>query len=161
MIVRLVTSSTMPVVRLSSVRRISPVPPTCETVRSATHEPPEFVIRAQVAWPSASTVVFVGHQAAGTRGQLLIDGAPSVRIFGEFIDVACSVKHIESLSAHADRDELVSWISRISQPPTKTYIVHGEPSAAESMCNEIETRLNWPVDIAIHGETVRVPSKLD
>ena len=115
----------------------------------------------QVLPQSNSTVVFVGHQAAGTRGQLLIDGAPSVRIFGEFIDVACSVKHIESLSAHADRDELVSWISCISQPPTKTYIVHGEPSAAESMCNEIETRLHWPVDIAIHGETVRVPSKLD
>jgi metallo-beta-lactamase family protein len=104
-----------------------------------------------------STVVFVGHQAMGTRGQLLSNGAQSVRIFGEFIDVACSVKHIESLSAHADRDELISWISRVSQPPKKTYIVHGEPAAAESMCNEIETKLHWPVDIAIHGETATVP----
>ncbi len=105
-----------------------------------------------------STVLFVGHQAAGTRGQLLIDGAQSVRIFGEFVDVQCSVRHIESLSAHADRNELIEWISRVPRPPKMTYIVHGEPAAAESMCNEIETRLGWRVDIADHGETVTVPS---
>lgn len=115
----------------------------------------------QVLPRTDSTVVFVGHQAAGTRGHFLINGARSVRIFGEFIDVACSVKHIESLSAHADRDELIAWISRVSRPPKMTYIVHGEPAAAESMCNEIETRLHWPVDIAIHGETAVVPSSRD
>jgi metallo-beta-lactamase family protein len=102
----------------------------------------------QVLPQPQSTVVFVGHQAAGTRGQLLIEGAPSVRIFGEFIDVQCSVRHIESLSAHADKAELIDWISRMPRPPKMTYIVHGEPAAAESMCNEIETRLRWPVDIA-------------
>lgn len=103
-------------------------------------------------------MVFVGHQAAGTRGQLLVNGAPSVRIFGEFVDVACSIRHIESLSAHADRNELIEWISRVPRPPQSTYIVHGEPAAAESMCNEIETRLGWTVDIASHGETVTVPT---
>lgn len=112
----------------------------------------------QVLPQTQSTVVFVGHQAAGTRGQLLIDGAKSIRIFGEFIDVQCSVRHIESLSAHADKDELIAWISQVASPPKVTYIVHGEPTAAESMCNAIETRLGWPVDIAGHGETVLVPS---
>lgn len=104
-----------------------------------------------------NTVVFVGHQAAGTRGQLLVNGAPSVRIFGDFVDVKCSVRHIESLSAHADRNELIDWISQISQPPKLVGIVHGEPPAAESMCNEIETRLGWKVDIAAHGEQMTVP----
>lgn len=112
----------------------------------------------QVLPQEQSTVVFVGHQAAGTRGQLLVNGAPSVRIFGEFVDVACSIRHIESLSAHADRNELIEWISRVPRPPQSTYIVHGEPAAAESMCNEIETRLGWTVDIASHGETVTVPT---
>lgn len=112
----------------------------------------------QVLPQEQSTVVFVGHQAAGTRGQLLVNGAPSVRIFGEFVDVACSIRHIESLSAHADRNELIEWISRVPRPPQSTYIVHGEPAAAESMCHEIETRLGWTVDIASHGETVTVPT---
>lgn len=112
----------------------------------------------QVLPRTDSTVVFAGHQAAGTRGQLLINGAPSIRIFGEFVDVRCSVRHIESLSAHADRSELIDWVSLSSRPPKVTYIVHGEPAAAESMCNEIETRLGWTVDIASHGETVTVPS---
>jgi metallo-beta-lactamase family protein len=111
----------------------------------------------QVLPQPESTVVFVGHQAAGTRGQLLADGAPSVRIFGEFVDVQCSIRHIQSLSAHADRNELIDWISQMEQPPQMTYIVHGEPSAAEAMCNEIETRLGWTVDIADHGETGVVP----
>lgn len=112
----------------------------------------------QVLPRADSTVVFVGHQAAGTRGQLLVAGAPSVRIFGEFVDVTCSVRHIESLSAHADRNEILDWISAVPRPPQITYIVHGEPAAAESMCNEIETRLGWRVDIAAHGETVTVPT---
>ncbi len=111
----------------------------------------------QVLPQPQSTVVFVGHQAAGTRGQLLVDGAPSVRIFGENVAVQCSVRHIESLSAHADRTELIEWVSRMPQAPKITYIVHGEPAAAESMCNDIETQLHWPVDIADHGETVVVP----
>lgn len=111
----------------------------------------------QVLPQEESSVVFVGHQAAGTRGQMLVDGASSVRIFGEFIDVKCQIAHIESLSAHADRNELIDWISHMTVPPKTTYIVHGEPSAAESMCNEIETRLGWNVDIADHGETATVP----
>lgn len=110
----------------------------------------------QVLPRSESTVVFVGHQAAGTRGQLLVDGAREVRLFGEFIGVKCSIRHIESLSAHADRNELIEWIRQVPSAPRAVHIVHGEPAAAESICNEIETRLGWSVDIANHGETVHL-----
>lgn len=103
-----------------------------------------------------STVLFVGHQAAGTRGQLLAHGATTVRVFGEVLDVRCRVEHIESLSAHADADELMAWISRSPRPPKTVYIVHGEPPAAESLCNRIESELGWSVDIALHGETAHL-----
>jgi metallo-beta-lactamase family protein len=101
-------------------------------------------------------VLFVGHQAAGTRGQLLAHGATTVRVFGEVLDVRCRVEHIESLSAHADADELMAWISRSPRPPKTVYIVHGEPPAAESLCNRIESELGWSVDIALHGETAHL-----
>ena len=108
----------------------------------------------QVLPRAENTVLFVGYQADGTRGQALINGAPSIKVYGEFVDVVAEVRHINSLSAHADADELIAWLSSVSHPPKQVAIVHGEPVAATAMQQRITAELNWPSFIAEHGQII-------
>ena len=101
-----------------------------------------------------STVLFVGYQAQGTRGRLLVDGAKTVRLKGRDISVAARIVYIDSMSAHADRDEIFRWLSKFSRPPAMTYLVHGEPAALEALRQRIDTVLHWPVRIAGYLERV-------
>ena len=101
-----------------------------------------------------TTVLFVGYQAAGTRGRLLVDGAKVVRLHGRDIPVAARIEHIDSMSAHADAGEIMRWLSGFSRPPAMTHLVHGEPPALEALRARIATERGWPVHIARHQETV-------
>lgn len=103
------------------------------------------------------TVLFVGHQAEGTRGHALINGSPSVRIYGEDVHVIAEIRHIDSLSAHADAEELVAWLSSVPRPPAQVAIVHGEPVAAQALQRRIAADLLWPSFIAEHGQTIDLP----
>jgi metallo-beta-lactamase family protein len=96
-------------------------------------------------------VVFVGFQAAGTLGRRLIDGAKSVRIFGESYPVRAQLFTINGLSAHADRDALLDWVGHFRRPPAQTWVVHGEPLAAHALRDEIERRHGWRVAVAERG----------
>lgn len=104
------------------------------------------------------TVLFVGFQAAGTRGRLLLDGAKSVKIKGEDIIVAANIEHIDSMSAHADSSEILRWLSGFTAPPAMTYLVHGEPIALTALKNRIEKDKQWPVHIAGYRERVPLSS---
>ncbi|MQA29760.1 MAG: MBL fold metallo-hydrolase [Luteitalea sp.] len=105
--------------------------------------------------PSArTTVLFVGYQAAGTRGRALVDGAKTVRMKGRDVPVAAHIEHIDSMSAHADVDEIMRWLSGFSRPPDMTYLVHGEPVALDALRARIERESKWPVHIASHQERV-------
>lgn len=108
----------------------------------------------QVLPQAENTVLFVGHQADGTRGHALINGAPTIRVYGQEIDVVAEIRHIDSLSAHADADELISWLSSVSRPPKQVAIVHGEPVAARAMQERITSDLQWPSFIAEHGQVI-------
>ena len=101
-----------------------------------------------------NTVLFVGYQAPGTRGRTLVDGARSVRIKGRDILVAASIEVINSMSAHADGNEIMRWLSAFSAPPSATYLVHGEPPALEALQTRIATEKRWNVHIAKHLETI-------
>lgn len=101
-----------------------------------------------------TTVLLPGFQAAGTRGRALRDGAAAVRIHGHEIPVRAKVETLNGLSAHADRDEIVRWLSGFRRPPQQTYIVHGEPGPAQSLADLISTRFGWSVRVAQDGETV-------
>lgn len=112
----------------------------------------------QVLPQPENTVLFVGHQAEGTRGHALINGAPSVRIYGDEVNVIAEIRHIDSLSAHADADELISWLSSVPQPPARVAIVHGEPVAAQALQQRVTSDLQWPSFIAEHGQTIDITS---
>jgi metallo-beta-lactamase family protein len=105
---------------------------------------------------SRNTVMFVGFQAAGTRGRLLCDGAKQIKMIGQIVNVAARIERLDSMSAHADAGEILRWLRGFTQPPTMTHIVHGEPSAAEALEKRIQSELKWPTHIARHLERVEL-----
>ncbi|MFM9873437.1 MAG: MBL fold metallo-hydrolase RNA specificity domain-containing protein [Fimbriimonadaceae bacterium] len=89
------------------------------------------------------TVLFTGYQAEGTLGRLIVDGAETVKIFGQELDVRARVERLETLSAHADYEEMIQWLRNFKEQPKQTFIVHGEPEASLAMKGHIETELGW------------------
>jgi len=101
-----------------------------------------------------TTVLLAGYQAAGTRGRLLQDGAKEIKMLGEMIPVRAKVKVLDGFSAHADQGEILRWLGTFPNPPRMTYIVHGEPAAANGLADVIRERLKWPVEIAKFNQKV-------
>lgn len=103
-----------------------------------------------------NTVLFVGFQAAGTRGAAMLDGAESIKIHGQYVSVRAKVELISNLSAHADYAEILDWLGGFEVPPKKTFIVHGEPVAADAMRLHIEEKLHWCTVVPEYLETVKL-----
>jgi metallo-beta-lactamase family protein len=102
---------------------------------------------------SQNSIVFAGHQVEGTRGSLLINGMKQIRIYGSDVNVFANIVHMEELSAHADRGELISWLKKMPSKPKKVFIVHGEQEAAGSLQQIIRDEMHWSVEIPQHGHT--------
>ncbi len=94
-----------------------------------------------------STVVFVGYQAEGTLGRLIVDGADIVRIHGHKRHVKARITQIQGFSAHADQDGLLKWITHLKSAPRRVFLTHGELDAANTLAEMIRHRLNCPVDV--------------
>ena len=103
-----------------------------------------------------NTVLFVGFQAAGTRGRNLIEGATQIKMFGQFIPVQARIEKLNAMSAHADAGEIVQWLRTFPAPPGVTYLVHGEPPAQVALRSRIQRELGWNVRIPEYGEKVAV-----
>ena len=101
-----------------------------------------------------TTVLLAGYQAIGTRGRRLQDGAKIIKIHGEEIPVKAKVEVLDGLSAHADQNEILKWLSGFKKPPKQTYLVHGEPQAAGQLAETIRKKLNWNVNVAKDGAVV-------
>ena len=95
----------------------------------------------------STTVLLVGFQAEGTRGRQLLDGTHEMKFFGKYYPVKATIKSIESLSAHADQDDLLKWMGSIKNIPKKVYLIHGEPTALDAFRVKIKDTLNWHVAI--------------
>lgn len=95
----------------------------------------------------STTVLLVGYQAEGTRGRQLLEGAHEIRFFGKYYPVKATIKHMESLSAHADQNDLLDWMGNIKNIPEKVYLIHGEPTALDALRVKIKDRYNWNVSI--------------
>lgn len=102
------------------------------------------------------SIVFVGHQARGTLGRQIVEGNKSVRIFGKPRNVKARIFQIDGFSGHADRNELVRWISGLKKPPKGIFIVHGEPNQAEGLRQAVEKTLGWRATIPQFGETAKI-----
>jgi metallo-beta-lactamase family protein len=94
-----------------------------------------------------STILFVGYQAAGTLGREIVDGAKEVRILGQFYPVKAKVVHIHGFSAHADRDELIKWLSSLRQPPKCLFVTHGESSVSHHFASTVKDRMGWNITV--------------
>ena len=103
-----------------------------------------------------NTVLFVGYQAAGTRGRALADGAKEVKIHGGFVPVRAHVTRIDSMSAHADRGEILRWLRTAPSAPGRLFLVHGEPGPMDALKGQIEQQLGWNVHTPEHRETVQL-----
>ena len=90
-----------------------------------------------------NTILFSGYQAAGTRGRSMVEGARDVKIHGQWVPINAEVATLPMLSAHADYEEILRWLSGIKRPPRKTFIVHGEPHASDALRVRIQDRLGW------------------
>ncbi len=95
-----------------------------------------------------NTVLLVGFQAPGTRGHSLQSGAQFVKMHGAMVQVRASIQSMDNLSAHADAGEIMQWLGRFRSPPRQTFLVHGEPRAAEALRQKIVATLGWSVDVS-------------
>ncbi|SFZ92279.1 metallo-beta-lactamase family protein [Flaviramulus basaltis] len=94
---------------------------------------------------TSTTVLLVGYQAEGTRGRQLLEGTHEIKFFGKYYSVKASIKSIESLSAHADQNDLINWLSAIKNVPEKTFLIHGESSAANVFRIKLKDTFGWQV----------------
>ena len=93
---------------------------------------------------SESTILFVGYQAGGTLGRLILDGADPVRIFGEEQPVKARIEKISGFSAHADQNELIRWITALKKAPRRVFITHGESDATNAFKKLLAEKTGWP-----------------
>jgi len=98
-----------------------------------------------------STILFVGYQAIGTLGRQIVDGARKVRILGQHYPVRAKVAQIQGFSAHADRDELFTWLSGLKSTPRRVFVVHGEPEAAKQFGEFVREKTGWQVSVPEYG----------
>ena len=94
-----------------------------------------------------STILFVGYQARGTLGRQIVDGSKEVRILGQYYPVRARIAQISGFSAHADKNELMKWLSAFEEPPKQLFVTHGEPEVASSFGEQVRKKLGWQVSI--------------
>ena len=110
----------------------------------------------KAALPDArNTVLFAGYQGVGTRGRRLVDGEKQVKIHGESVAVAATIARLDSMSAHADADEIMRWLHGFTRAPHQTFIVHGEPVAQDALAARIRRELGWQPQAPAHRDTVQ------
>ena len=104
-------------------------------------------------WDSRNSIVFVGYQAEGTLGRMLIEGAKEVKLFGETISVKAEIHNLEGFSGHADQKGLMDWLSGFRQEPEQIFLVHGELESKKDFARLVGDKLGFhPVVITENSE---------
>ena len=101
-----------------------------------------------------STILFVGYQAVGTLGRQIVDGAKIVRILGKKYRVKARIAQMNGFSAHADRNELLQWLSSIRNQPRGIFITHGEEGASASLADAVREKFGWKVSVPQYKDEV-------
>jgi metallo-beta-lactamase family protein len=105
-----------------------------------------------------NTLLMPGFQAGGTRGAQIVAGVPSVRIHGKDVPIRAEVVPMQTLSAHADADEIMQWLRGFRRPPKHTFVVHGEPNASDVLRRRISQELGWSVSVPEYRDSVELSS---
>lgn len=108
-------------------------------------------------WDKKNAVIFVGFQAQGTLGRMLIDGVKDVKILGEEINVGAKIHTVNGFSAHADQDFLLEWASHFKSKP-KVFLVHGERPALKALQSLLEHLYQFNVIVPKEGESYNLDS---
>lgn len=101
-----------------------------------------------------ATILFVGFQAAGTRGRSLIDGASELKLLGQYVPVRARIVQLEGLSAHADYGEMIDWLRASKLSPHSVFVTHGETAAADAFRRRLREAFGWDARVPEAGETV-------
>ncbi|MBL4664053.1 MAG: MBL fold metallo-hydrolase [Flavobacteriaceae bacterium] len=105
--------------------------------------------------PSTS-ILLVGYQAEGTRGRQLQEGAHEIKFFGKYFPVKAKVYHLQSLSAHADQNEIFDWLDNIRNIPEQVFLIHGEPTSLDALRVKLENTLGWKPKVPKLNEVIEI-----
>lgn len=105
-------------------------------------------------WREECTILFVGYQAAGTLGRLLIEGETNVRLFGEPIEVRARIESLHGVSGHADMNGLLGWLEGFKTPLQHVFVVHGEDTVTDQFASTIEEKFGCPAFAPFPGGEV-------
>lgn len=103
-----------------------------------------------------STILFVGYQAVGTLGRQIVDGAQQVRILGQQYPVRAKIIQLNGFSSHADRDQLVKWLSALQQAPRRVFVTHGESESALHFGSFLTEHTGWKTTVPQYLDTVEL-----
>lgn len=103
-----------------------------------------------------STILFVGYQAVGTLGRNILDGNPEVRILGQTYPVKANIVRVNGFSAHADRQEMLTWLQNLKRPPRRVFIVHGEKTVAHNFKDYLAENTGWNVMVPQYQDVVPI-----
>lgn len=95
-------------------------------------------------WRPESTILFVGYQAMGTLGRKLIEGVPSVKLFGESVEVSARIETLKGISGHADMNGLLDWLGGFETEVKRVFVVHGEDSVTDEFARTVTEVYGWP-----------------
>ncbi len=104
-------------------------------------------------WSEKNTILFVGYQSNGTIGRKLLDGALSVKLFGEEIVVNAKIENLAGISGHADKYMLINWLSTLEAAPQKVFINHGEDTVCDQFAETVTDKLGFEAIAPYSGDT--------
>ncbi len=102
-------------------------------------------------WREESTILFVGYQAEGTLGRALLEGAHTVKLFGEEIAVRAEITKMDGISGHADMNMLLDWLDNIEDRPEMVFVNHGHDTVCDEFAQTIVHRLAIPATAPYNG----------
>ena len=105
-------------------------------------------------WRKECTILFVGYQAVGTLGRKLVEGAESVKLFGENVEVNAEISILPGISGHADMNGLLAWLDGFTKKPDHIFVVHGDDTVTEDFAQTIMDRFGIPAFAPFSGGCV-------
>lgn len=102
-------------------------------------------------WRPESTILFVGYQSEGTMGRKLLDGVPSIKLFGEEIQVHAKIEQMDGVSGHADQAILLDWLKNLEEKPECVFVNHGEDTVCDAFAEKITQDLGYPACAPYNG----------